>query len=275
MSDRPAIVLTGTSHAQAIALLLGRIPALRERADVVYAGAAISPEDAARALVHFEQLDPAASAPTDGTHRRVTFPTVRFDLLWPLLCSNVYAKPDPPERPFGRFPYGDKFVTACIARGIPAKQIVRHVLENGWGDNWPDLDELHRSESRRIIGDDVRADVKIGSYVLTTFRAKRLFWTPNNLSNVMLAELTRRLIAAALDVLPDAGDAVDDAVTAQDGHEILGVYALPIHPHVATHFGLNWYRTDQRYAVYGTPCSYAEYFREFVEESVAVHLARG
>ncbi len=244
MAKRKTIRLVGDVQAEAVAQVLRRIPSVTDRYDVEYE--------------HSKTAEPNALA-TNG--KRITFPLLRLELLWPLTCANERNAPEP-GLPHGRFPYGDKFVSACLAKNVSAHQILGLCTSGKWGANWPDLDETFRIESRRLTAGDARCDVKIGSFVLKRFRSERLFWTVDHPTDALLMELTKRLLSAA--GLIETPSAVENAFAPAGANGLLGVYAVPVHPHVAAHFALAWYRPDQSYQAFDRSYTYQKYYEALV-----------
>jgi hypothetical protein len=84
--------------------------------------------------------------------------------------------------------------------------------------------------------------------VLKQFRKQRLFWAVNAPSNALLAELTYRVLHACFGQKMPADRTDVHAVLASIGtQEIFARAALPVHPLVAAHFGLEWYDPQERY----------------------------
>jgi hypothetical protein len=243
--SKGSLRLVGGVQAEAVAHVVARIPTITDRYDVT---GERSEESGANALV------------VDG--KTTTFPTLRLELLWPMTRPNDSNRPEP-GFPFGRFPYGDKFVSACLARNAAPEHILDLATNGKWGANWPDLDEAFRTESRRLTTDDTIYDVKIGAHVLKRFRSQRLFWTVDHPTDVLISELAKRLLAAT-GLFPDAAQLVDEAFTPAETGGVLGIYAVPIHPYVAAHFALAWYRPDQTYQVYDRTFTYAQYFEALI-----------
>lgn len=247
--SKPLRIVGGT-QAQAVASVIARIPAVATRYDVTH-----------------EHEEGGETNALIAGGKTVTFPALRLELLWPMTCANENNRPEP-GFPHGRFPYGDKFVSACQARDVPPKQILDLATNGTWGPNWPDLDEAFREESRRLTTGDATCDVKIGAHVLKRFRSQRLFWTVDHPTDALLSEVTKRLLTAA--GLIAGPHVVDDAFSPSESEGILGIYAVPIHPHVASHFALAWYRPDQTYQAFDRSYTFREYFEALIGSAAGV-----
>lgn len=246
MKANGSLSIVGDTQAEAVAHVIARIPEIADRRTVT-----------------FERGEPGSTNALLVKNRAYTFPSLRLELLWPLSCANERNEPEP-GLPHGRFPYGDRFVSACLEQGVPKDRIVALIVGGAWGANWPNLDEAFRRESRRLTAGDASCDVKIGSHVLKRFRSQRLFWTVDHPTDALIAELVKRLLASAK-ILDDPAEAVDRAfVPAADGG-LLGPYAVPIHPHVAAHFALAWYRRDQNYRAFDRTYTFETYYRALVD----------
>lgn len=228
-----------------------------------------------RCALLWEQHDPQPFPQLDllaPDALRIRFPSTDSNLFWPFNCVNPYNRPEPPVYPFGRFPYGDRVIVGAIERGMSASEILDYYL-NGWEEYKLDLDRLFELETARIKARDARCDVKIADFVLANFRKHRLFWTANHPTSLLLAELIERLLYASDKIQPVLQDANIEATLA--AHFLpagpLGVVGVPVHPRIAEHYGLEWYRPDERYRSWnGRTYSYAEYFEAMIGESLRI-----
>lgn len=262
------IVLQGDGQAEALGLVLDRIASQHGSFTVNYvSGTADSKtlQDALRdAAVHALQTEgsEAASVKRQRNVRTITFPRLQFSLLWPLTAVNPFdAK---------RFPYGDSFLISAAKQGVDADEIARIYLSGAWSGNWPSLDKLFQTESVRLSSLDSKNDVKIGSYILKHFKRERLFWTANNPSNRLLAELAYRMLHL---VLGQADVPSREEITRIVFHmgivDLLGSYAVPVHPFVARHFNLEWRMADEGAVVFGERMSYEEYVRALIASAAS------
>lgn len=273
---RPSILVWGDAQAEAVALILGKLPAISETHDVLYSdsrGNANTParESTAACVYSFEQQGREASYASRLPRgcKRISFPALRFRLLWPLAAPNPFNRPEA-ANPAGPFPWGDSFITACVKRGMQADEIIRFYQTSTWHASWPNLDALFKQESSDLSTADAKCDVKIGSFILKHFRKTRLFWSANAPTDHLLGELVYRLLHAAFG--PRTGmerDAVQGILDARGGRDLLGRVAAPIHPLVARHFGLEWYDPQEKYASFnGQERTFGEYYRDLIAHSI-------
>lgn len=277
--NKRVISVCGDAQAEALALVLQSLPALRDEFEIVYAAACVRQRVPGRLACAFSYEQYGAASPNSSkppkSCRKIVFPPMRLNLLWPMGAPNPYNLPEPPDFPLGRYPFGDQFIMSCIKRGVPADDIMRHYRAPQWSGSWPNLDRLFQDESAALSALDAKCDVKIGSFVLKHFRKKRLFWAANAPTNALLAELVFRTLHASFGPgMETDRAAIGGALANFGGRDVLGGAAAPVHPLVAQHFRLEWYNPSERYACFGgSPRTFDEYFREMIEHATARHAA--
>ena len=145
-AERPKLVVTGNAQAAGIVQVLKNVPPVAGRFEVAYVpDPAELPPNAPKGSVLLEQIGEGAAgsaALPEGVAKRVGFPDLSFALLWPFHSANPYNTPQPPEFPYGRFPYGDSFIQSCLAVDVPRDDILRLYFGGAWSATWPDLDAL-------------------------------------------------------------------------------------------------------------------------------------
>jgi hypothetical protein len=270
------IAISGDAQAEAIALVLRKLPWLTEGHDVVYVP--LSDPNAGATLresaIACEQQGSPSERPAGRKlfkkTQRVRFPALQFNLLWPLTCVNAFDRAEPPDYPFGRFPYGDSFILGCVRRKLPAETIMQYYAVRKWPPTWPNLDKLFQSESVRLSAQDAHNDVKIGAYILKYFRKKRLFWAAKNPSNQLFGEMVFRLLHACFgpDQPTDRQD-LEKVFYAMGPRDLLAPMSVPIHPLVVKHFHLEWYDPGDSYAYFDREFTYEQYFSEMIEHALA------
>lgn len=229
----------------------------------------LSPDDLSRCALFFSQHDPEPFPYADQLPENcliVHFPSVDFNLLWPFNCINPYNKPEFPQFPWGRFPYGDRVILECVKSGMAAGDILEYYL-TGWEQYKPDLKRLARLEEGRLISRDGHCEVQMAQWVLERFRRERLFWTVNHPTQMLLCEVLQGLFRAAAGLEPALQNA-DIRKTSQvyfPAGEQLSIANIPIHPALAEELQLEWYDPGQTFKVFGEVYSYEEYFREMIE----------
>jgi hypothetical protein len=176
---RSALVVVGNSQAEVMARVLRGVDRVtnRLRVEFVEGGQALASSYEPGSLL-LEQMPFESSPVPPGIARRAAFPNLTCGMLWPLAAPNPLNHPDP-DFPNGPFPYADAFLQACILAGTPRPQMLRLYFQAVWSDSWPDLDEVLRAESGRLLDLDRASGLHIGSFVLSEFREKRLFLNPD------------------------------------------------------------------------------------------------
>jgi len=187
---------------------------------------------------------------------------------------NPYDHPEPPEHPFGRFPYGDRIIIDAIDKGLGVEEILEYYFTR-WNEFGVDLTRFYSLETARILARDKRCDVKMADYVTSSWREQRLFWTSNHPTCELLRELIHRLLAVVGDAEPLGELDLDATISYRFAPEgPLGVISVPIHPAIVKHFGLEWYAPDEIHQSFGgVRYSDAEYFESLVRHSIAVKEA--
>lgn len=274
-TDRPKLFVTGNVQAAGIVQVLKNVREVASRFDVTYVEAASAlPKNAPKGSVLFEQIVEGgkglATLPA-GIAKRMRFPSLTLALLWPFNSVNPYNKPQPPDFPYGRFPYGDSFMQSCLAVDVPRNDILRLYSSDDWSKSWPDLDALFKKESARLTALDATFELGIGSYILKHFRRQRLFLTPQSPTDLLLAELITRLLAAAFPKDAAMASANAPAVISSLGsRDCLGLFAIPIHPLVARHFELTWVSPHTRYNYFDREqLTGREYYARFLDDAYA------
>jgi hypothetical protein len=280
---RQTVIVYGNCQADAIVAILSRNPLLSQLFRFVYMRSfahptdgpmALPDEDLAACAIVAEQHDPRAFPYRDRLPEGcpiVTFPSVDSNMLWPFNATNTFDAPEPPLFPFGRFPYGDRIISGCIAKGMGAKETLAYYL-GGWDHYKLDLDRLMQIETTRLRSRDDHCDVKMLDYTLGTLAKRRLYWTVNHPAPDLLRELTVRLVRRCFNAnqkIEEEADIEGTIKTCFGKHGPLGVIGVPIHPRVAEHLELEWYDPDERLPYYGGgTLSYLEYFQELIESSL-------
>jgi hypothetical protein len=262
-----SLIVAGNAQANAVALILRHIPAIAERYEVAY-------EDAPPAAGAVLCIQGEAEVPAFGEGRSkpriIRFPNLKFEALWPFHRVNPFDRKEPPDYPHGRFPYGDSFIASCVENDVPQHEIMHFVLAPDWNPSWPGIGDLLAAETKRLQTEDAANDVKIGDCILDRFRTERLFWTVDAPTNVLLSEVVIRLLDVLLDDPPERAETLKIFFDTAS-QEFFGSYAVPIHPYVARHLGLTWYRAGERYRHFGdAPMSYGKYFEAMIERAYAV-----
>lgn len=272
------LIVYGNCQAQAVTAVLEKDPIAASLFRVVYVQSFdhpvdstpdITAEELRSCALLLEQHDRRAFPYRDGLPQDATiikFPSVDLNVLWPFNSVNPYSVSEPPVFPFGRFPYGDRVVLNCLDGGMSKEAALDYYL-TAWDQYKPDLRRLTELEVARIKARDARCDVKMGEFVLQTYKTQRPFWTVNHPTSALLSELIERIVQAAGALDPVLSD-IDVERTMETYFPLrgpLGIVNVPIHPKVAEFLELSWYDYNEPIQNFDlTRYSYEEYFRAFI-----------
>ena len=283
---KASLIIYGNCQAEAVHAYLNRYPPVADRFDVLYLRSFEHPSEGwqeldvretQRCSVLLEQHDRR-----DFPYREylpagaltVRFPSMDFNALWPFNRVNPYNVPEPPDFPFGRFPYGDQIIVSLIDKGLSADAVLTLYINN-WHDYAPDLDRLYKLEAGRLAARDAHCEIKMGRYITENFRRRRLFWTVNHPTSALMGELIVQLANVALSNAQVVKHSDIDAVRGvYFPSDPLGAINVPVHPRVAQHFGLRWYNPGERYPSHGGKTySYRSYFQTMIATSILLKEA--
>jgi Polysaccharide biosynthesis enzyme WcbI len=264
--DKAAICVVGDAQAHGIALALGKIPELAASYDVVSSTGALSEPDLKRCAYFLQQGEASAGAQRlPRNAKRIVYPKLRFNLLWPLACPNPYNAPEP-GKPVGPYPLAHGFILAGAEKGVPPEELLQLLQVPSWNAGWPNLDALFKNETTVLLAADAKAEVKIGSFVLKNFRKQRLFWAPAAPANELLVELAYRLLHACFGRQNSTDrDAIRAALATTGARDVMAHVAVPVHPLVASHFALEWFDKDEQYPYFDATRSFEEYYRGMID----------
>jgi hypothetical protein len=291
------LIVYGRSQADAVSLLLNYAPHISASFRICYVSAfdelpsvgvpmvaseIAAPEDVVSAALLFEQRGRNSFPlrhllPADCV--TVTFPSIEFNLLWPLSCTNPFNDEGNPEFPFGHYPYGDRVIVEGVQHGLDADEILAHYFSVG-AAYLPNMDHFYRIELARLTALEAPCDVKMADFAFASMRTERLFWTYNHPAMPPLRELIRRLLQHAGAFYPELlAPEIDESIAGWYQPEgPLNMMRVPIHPGIVEHWGLDWCRMPDDAAAYGyanNPMNYRDYFADMVHRSISVRDAEG
>ncbi|MGO9744376.1 MAG: WcbI family polysaccharide biosynthesis putative acetyltransferase [Roseiarcus sp.] len=188
-----------------------------------------------REMPQFEQLKELSQ-----TIPMLRFAALDFNVLWPFNFMDPRNVSEPPDFPFGRFPYGDRIVVELLREGSSGDDLWREYQTRSVA-KMPNLDRLLEVEAKRLEARDADSDFKIACYVLNNFRSQQLFWTLNHPSGLLLGKQFGDLLSATFATLGVAKDGAEMAAKMFATYEPFGAHHVPIHPEAAKRLGLTWY----------------------------------
>ncbi|HVY15872.1 MAG TPA: WcbI family polysaccharide biosynthesis putative acetyltransferase [Rhodopila sp.] len=200
----------------------------------------------------------ALRARLPGTCEALTFQTPYFRCLWPFLATDPRAHPEPGRYEDARYPRGDRLASALASANL-TDDVLWLMYEMAAEQEPLDLDTALAKELRRMRQEEASHDVKVMTFIQERFRQERLFLTPYLPNAGLIREiawqmldrprlhpiLPRETLAAQLDALLEGFTPWDTE--------------LPIHPRVARHFGLAWWRPDMTYRWFNNHRTHRQY----------------
>lgn len=279
---KPCILVYGNCQASAVAQTISRLPDIQNRFEVQYLPSFVHPvhgvtpihqEWLERCTILIEQRGAWAEFPGKvGLPKKavlVSFPTVSMNSLWPLQAVDKRNAPEPPDYPFGRYPYGDRLVMELLDKGYTGQDLLREYLATDI-QQVLDFGRLFELECERMRQADAVCDIKMIGFVLANFRAHRMFWTYNHPTAVVLKNLSHKLISE-LGPLVSGMDPIalrqwlDDCYR---GWEPAGEISVAVHPQVASHFQLGWLDDEPRFWHFRTsPMGFEDYMLRYINFS--------
>ncbi len=127
--------------------------------------------------------------------KKVAIPNVFFKGYFPQLCSN-------PNNPFvgskynreGIFPYGDINIKSMLEEGMTSEEIFNCLKKENFYDTQRVREEVEKS-IRELCEREKECDVVISDFIEKNYKKKRLFFVPNHPTNVVIRELSRRILS--------------------------------------------------------------------------------
>lgn len=220
----------------------------------------LAPEALADALAVLDEVPaPGGSSLAPGERAALPagcailrLPRPSLTALWPL------AGDSPAERE--AHPFHDRL--AGQLRGAGAPEALMAAYAAAPLADLADLDAMLEEDASRLAAREQGCDLRILAFILAQFRAQRLFHTATLPAAPLLAFLlAQALLHPALKRLPAMPH--DAALRAALPAMAAAVEAeqAPLHPGVAAHFGLAWWRPDLAYAQDGFRGSFADFTR--------------
>ena len=237
---RPVLIGIGGHVIAALVEQLGAVPGLADAVELH-----LSPEMPggrpraavevlARAVVVLAEngaMDPAERAALGPDCAVIVLPRLEFASLWPQMAA----------------PFGDR-VALGVVRAVAEPGARRAAYDAVALDRLVDLDRMHAFEAREMFRREEGCDIRVAGFVLSRFRAERLFYSAVHPAGALLEQVMAQLLGhPAIRALATAPfDALLRAVVPG----LAGVFAdaqAPVLPGVAAHFGLAWWSHGLQY----------------------------
>lgn len=193
--------------------------------------------------------------------RKISFPILRLDSLWPLQRMDPRNKPDPKNGfEMGRYPYGDLLVIKLLKKGLTPEQVLKKYMSTNI-NKLVDMDKIHRRNLANWKELDSKCDLPLMWYVKENFNKEKLFWTLNHPCPKLLV----KQINLILEALGMSGLS-RKIISKIDKKQPLSQFHLPIHPQVIRYFNLEWADIDTKYRYYdGKFYGFEEYLKRYIE----------
>ncbi len=281
MARNRKVVFFGNCQAQALATVYRAHFGSAVGDDVAYADShnvLTDPEFATRALseadvVVSQVFDfPAPLKAEDLQPHCITcrFPSVVAGFYWPYASQpHIETPKDDPEPPYPA-QLGDRYLNGLIAKGVAPEAALEQYLELDIAKaaNADRLLELGLDKQRKR---DAEAGMDIATRLEQRFRSEPLFLTPDHPSLEVFSWVARQ-------VYPQLGNAeaeVEDALKIEP-RAPFPRSALPIHPRLAEHFGLEFANAGTRYPYFEEGAfTFAEYVLRYMRYEWNADLRKG
>jgi hypothetical protein len=278
--SKPYIVVYGNCQAELLALAIRRLPQVKDQYLVRYVRNFLHPvqpveplpdECARNCVIYWRQYaerefnSPDEAIPSGA--QRIVFPPLDFSPLWPFSSLDTLFKSEPPEYPFGLFPYGDRLLKEISEGATPSDDIYEtynQLAARSLLDPYRHLD----IEFERLRIRDTASNIKMASFVMSTFKSERLFWTSNHPTNKLFGELFDRLIRATwTESQSPSHPLYRIGKLVYRDWDPLEIIQVPVCDLIGRELGLRWWSADDVYDAGPTgKCTDAAYCVRYVTE---------
>jgi len=194
--------------------------------------------------------------------RRITFPSMDFNLLWPFRTLDKRTRPEP-DFPYGRYVYGDRIINEAVAKGLGGDDAWDYYRARS-AERMPDMARLAEIEHQRWRAVEAGLDAKISDILFAGMTRTRMFWNYNHPTRETLCQLGGRILQAAGFAPEDDAEAtalMACVLTWQFGAN----YQEPVHPLVAKRLALDWWSPDLLYRHYEEELAFETWIRRQIE----------
>ena len=273
-SHPPMVAIAGNSVAQQLVRIASAMPCLRNRVafryvdtmtDLATADPEWAPNIVGRATALWLQMGTGRTATVEALHaaRSAGAAVRRFGVpdmgaLWPFLSADPRAVEEGELYRPARYRFGDRIAGGIASAGL-SDALLFERYETSAAREMPDLDALLANDIAAWERMDERCDIGIAAFVADECRRQRLFLAPSVPGPALLRALAERLLALPLPECDVAlAELAGDLDTVMEGYR--GPREeLPVHPAVASHFGLAWWHPDLTYRWFGNRLSFRDY----------------
>lgn len=276
------LTVTGFHLSYQISLLFGRMLPFRDRLKVEWINVGMDLDTVRARLpsaalgatdIHFEESMVGNAATKAGIRAMLppgadirTFPTTNLRVLWPFHGPDPRLVPEPPVYNGGRYVDPDRVVASLVDPTLTDDALFDMYME--LTEAAPlDLDALYRDDLARLLAEDAGLDVQMASFVADRFHHEMLVAAPHERCTPIVKEVARQLLGTP--ILREICD-LDIALAGLDRLTIgwrAHNRALPVHPRVARHFDLAWWRPDRLYEYGRNNFGFREYLLRYLRWS--------
>ncbi len=200
------------------------------------------------------------------TAKVVTFPSLNMLSLWPFTGGDARIRKEPMYQ-IGRYPWSDVVGAELGAnpqfRNLSDAELLKLYFQHTT-KKMPDLDRRLAIDVMRWRERDAACDVKLADYLLENFRKIQLFYTFARPSPHCSGMILKQLLAESLadtNQLTTAVTELDHLLRFFVGYDM---EECPIHPAVAEHFGLEWYKAEAGHRHHAHRLSFNEYMVRYL-----------
>ena len=189
----------------------------------------------------------------------LSFPVILLGSLWPFCRPDSRNKPEPDRGfPYGKYPYGDKKVTALLEKGLTCQEVFDEYMKLNIADHI-DLDKLHYRCLLAGTELEKKCDLKIYDYIEENFVNKRFLYTIDHPTpDLIFYQLEQILKKVTGEVIPKS----EKTRIRKDAQ--LNYLQVPIHPQVIEHFKLEWIGPDYKYKYFNNFLSFEDYYWNYI-----------
>ncbi|UPG72584.1 WcbI family polysaccharide biosynthesis putative acetyltransferase [Roseomonas gilardii subsp. gilardii] len=285
---RARLVIGANCQGQEMAEVLGRIPSLAERFDVIHVGyhtldRAEAGWDSypdfrdAPALLWEQVFDNAFVEERAALRGRMPegtpvlrFPPQNITALWPFEALDPRkGGPEDGAYPEGeRYRLGDRIAMMLSVDGeaiaLPDDALFDLYLER-CATELPRLDRRLGFDLARAEARDKDSDIALAPFVAGRFREERLFHDYMHIAAPLLREILRQMLEASAGLLEiDAAQAQAEIQGLTESYRGQHFAQIPVNPLVARHFGLRWHDPAERVLVNASALSFRDYIVDYI-----------
>ena len=278
---KPVLIIFGNCQAQGLHGAVAGLPTFVQEYDVKYVpnqaslgDTTLPAETLARCQILWEQvginqrLPGWENVPANAKH--VRFAELSFPILWPFNCVDPRNRYDPPEFPWGAWPYGDRLALQIAGEGLRGEQAVSAYIERG-AALIPNTSRMLDIEIARSRKRDANVDLSMTAYILDNFRDRRLFATYNHAANSLVWELFLRIMGET--VLSSINIPTEEFASCRSAFMDPGLkwpnfetIQMPVHPKLAEEYQLSWVNADTHYRHFDSGSyTFSEFITRYIE----------